>query len=487
MSGNLLLIVPIVLPILLGLSMVKLHDENQRNITVFIGLLAEMMIVYGLAFSSYTEVELWRLSERLVIAFAMDDLGAFFSCLIATVWFLAAVFSFEYMKHEDHVERFFVFYLTTLAALITVAYAKDFFTLYFGFEVMSLLSALLVIHVQSKEALSATLKYLGYSVFGAGLGLFGFAFLDHYCVTTNFVAGGALNMVNVAGNEQLLYFVYLLMMIGFATKAGMFPMHAWLPTAHPVAPSPASAVLSSLITKVGVFAIIRITYYMIGVDFLSGSWVQLILLGLAIWTIFMGSMLAYKEKLLKRRLAYSSVSQVSYVLFGVFLMSPFGMLGALLQMVYHAFAKTILFLVAGAIIYKLGITRVDQLKGVGKQMPIVMGCFTIASLSLIGIPPTGGFVSKWYLAQAGLSFGNFGLLGVAVLMISALLTAGYLLPIVTDAFFVGKNYDYSRLKKCEATWKMTFPLGVLAIGIVLLGIFPNPLMNTFIQIVTGIF
>ena len=292
MSGNLLLIVPIVLPILLGLSMVKLHDEKQRNITVFIGLLAEMMIVYGLAFSSYTEVELWRLSERLVIAFAMDDLGAFFSCLIATVWFLAAVFSFEYMKHEDHVERFFVFYLTTLAALITVAYAKDFFTLYFGFEVMSLLSALLVIHVQSKEALSATLKYLGYSVFGAGLGLFGFAFLDHYCVTTNFVAGGALNMVNVAGNEQLLYFVYLLMMIGFATKAGMFPMHAWLPTAHPVAPSPASAVLSSLITKVGVFAIIRITYYMIGVDFLSGSWVQLILLGLAIWTIFMGSMLA---------------------------------------------------------------------------------------------------------------------------------------------------------------------------------------------------
>ena len=170
-------------------------------------------------------------------------------------------------------------------------------------------------------------------------------------------------------------------MIGFGCKAGMYPLHAWLPTAHPVAPAPASAVLSGIITKCGVLAIIRTTYYLFGVDFVRGTWVQNVILVLAIGTIFMGSMLAYREKMLKKRLAYSSISQVSYVLFGVFLMTPQALCGALLQVVAHAIAKNALFLSAGAVIYKTGHTYVNELKGIGKQMPIGMICFTIASLS----------------------------------------------------------------------------------------------------------
>ena len=195
-------------------------------------------------------------------------------------------------------------------------------------------------------------------------------------------------------------------------------------------------------------------------------------------TVFVGSMLAFKEKLLKKRLAYSSVSQVSYVLFGLFLFTPEGFLGALLQVVFHAVAKNILFLSAGSIIYMTHKTRVDELRGIGKQMPIVMWCFTLASLSLIGIPPASGFFSKWFLATGAITpeFGALGYVGAATLMVSALLTAGYLLPIVKDAFFPGKDFDYPRLKKKEPSPLMTVPLIILSVAVIGLGMFPNGLV-----------
>ncbi len=283
--------------------------------------------------------------------------------------------------------------------------------------------------------------------------------------------------------------VFFLMSIGFGCKAGMFPLHAWLPTAHPVAPSPASAVLSGIITKAGIIAVIRVTFYLFGADFLRGTWAQAALLTLAIITVFMGSMLAYKEKLLKKRLAYSTVSQVSYVLFGLMLLSPVGFMGALLQVLFHATAKNILFLSAGAIIYKTEKTYVYQYKGLGKEMPVVMWCFAIASLSLIGIPAVSGFVSKWYLAQGGLSsvFGTLGIVGVAVLMVSALLTAGYLLPIVVDAFFPGRDFDYASLRKKEPNFLMTVPLVLFSIAAVVLGIMPGRLMDIIANISGMIF
>ncbi len=488
MSGTVLLLLPMILPFIFGLIIGFQKEEKQRNTLVFIAMAIEAGLVWYLCMGDHSFL-LWQITDRLSLAYHTDGLAKFFACLISTIWLIAAVFSMEYMKHEHKPERFFMFYTFSLGALMSLCFSENMMTLYLSYEFMTILTAPLVIHTGTPEAVRAGLKYLGYSFFGAGLGLMGFFFLNTYCETTSFVAGGTLNMALVAGNENLMLIVFFLMALGFGCKAGMFPLHAWLPTAHPVAPSPASAVLSGIITKGGVIAIIRVTYYLFGVDFLRGTWAQTALLVLSIVTIFMGSMLAYKEKLLKRRLAYSTVSNVSYVVFGLMLMCPAGFMGALLQVVFHAVAKNILFLCAGAIIYKTHKTFVYELKGIGKEMPIVMWTFALASLSLIGIPPTSGFVSKWYLAQGGLmpEAGVLGLVGVAILMVSALLTAGYLMSIVLNAFFPGKDFNYVALQKKEPNYLMTVPLVLLSIAVVGFGMMPAPLLDIISSISGMIF
>lgn len=488
MSGTVLLLLPMILPFIFGLIIGFQKEEKQRNTLVFIAMAIEAGLVWYLCMGDHSFL-LWQITDRLSLAYHTDGLAKFFACLISTIWLIAAVFSMEYMKHEHKPERFFMFYTFSLGALMSLCFSENMMTLYLSYEFMTILTAPLVIHTGTPEAVRAGLKYLGYSFFGAGLGLMGFFFLNTYCETTSFVAGGTLDMALVAGNENLMLIVFFLMALGFGCKAGMFPLHAWLPTAHPVAPSPASAVLSGIITKGGVIAIIRVTYYLFGVDFLRGTWAQTALLVLSIVTIFMGSMLAYKEKLLKRRLAYSTVSNVSYVVFGLMLMCPAGFMGALLQVVFHAVAKNILFLCAGAIIYKTHKTFVYELKGIGKEMPIVMWTFALASLSLIGIPPTSGFVSKWYLAQGGLmpEAGVLGLVGVAILMVSALLTAGYLMSIVLNAFFPGKDFNYAALQKKEPNYLMTVPLVLLSIAVVGFGMMPAPLLDIISSISGMIF
>ncbi len=480
MHGNGLLLFPILFPMLMGLVIGKQKQERRRNGLVLLTVCVEFLVVVYLCFGQYA-LTVWQMTDKLDLAYHTDDMAKFFAVLISGIWILAAVFSFSYMKHEQNPERFFLFYTMTLGALMSLCFSNNMMTLYLSYEYMTVLTFPLVIHTKSVDAVRAGMKYLGYSIFGAGLGLFGFFFLNSYCITTSFIPGGSLNGLAVAGNEMTLLVVYLLMMIGFGCKAGMFPLQAWLPTAHPVAPSPASAVLSGIITKGGVIAILRVTFYLVGADFVRGTWVQTTLLILSILTVFMGSMLAYKERLLKKRLAYSTVSQVSYVLFGIFLLHPIGFLGALLQVVYHAIAKNILFFCAGAMIFRTEKTVVTEYCGLGKKMPITMTAFTIASLSLIGIPPVAGFVSKWYLAECGLLpiSGSIGVVGVAILMVSALLTAGYLLPIVLDGFFKkGENFDTVK----EADCCMTIPLVVLSVVIVLGGIFPLFL----IQYINGI-
>ena len=202
----------------------------------------------------------------------------------------------------------------------------------------------------------------------------------------------------------------------------------------------------------------------------------------------MGSMMAYKEKVLKKRLAYSSVSQVSYVLFGLSTMSVIGFVGALLQVVFHSIAKNLLFMGAGAIIYREHKTMVDELKGIGKNMPIVMWCFTIGGLALVGIPPLTGFVSKWYLAQGSLVSGvaTLDVVGPVILLASALLTAGYLVTISISAFIPGADFDYKKVKNTEPNMYMLFPLVLLAVACFVYGTFSTPLINFFTSIANTI-
>ena len=328
------------------------------------------------------------------------------------------------------------FYTMTLGILMGLAQAANFVTMYMFFEMMSLITLPLVLHNATPAARRAGFKYLGYSVFGAGMALAGYFFIAYYLTVPDFQPGGAIDFSRAVQHRPLLLLVYCMMIVGFGAKAGMMPMQSWLP----------SAIRSA---GTGFRRALRRHHQgrrhcgdpgdllYVWAEFLTGSWPQYVLLTLALATVFLGSMLAYREKVLKRRLAYSTVSQVSYVIFGLMLLTPEGVQAALLQMVFHALAKDTLFLAAGAIIFSTNFTRVDQLRGIGRRMPVTMWCFTLASLSLIGIPPLAGFVSKWHLLTAGLEapLQIFGIAGLAVLVISALLTAGYLLPVVTEGFF----------------------------------------------------
>ena len=429
---------------------------------------------------------LFNLTENLSILFKMDAMSIIFAAVTIIIFLGSGIFSLEYMKHEQKKKRFYVFYLLAFLVLMGLCFAGNLITFYLFFEMLTLASTPLVLHSGSREANMAGLKYLFYSLCGAYMALFGLYFVSKYGNTLTFSEGGVINQELAAGHTGLLLVAAFVMILGFSVKAGMFPMHAWLSAAHPVAPAPASAVLSAVIVKAGVLGIIRVIYYIFGAAFLKGTWVQTAFMVLTLITIFMGSMLAYREPVLKKRLAYSTVSQVSYILFGLSAMDMNSVTGGVLHVIAHGFIKAALFLCAGAIIYMTGKTRVEELKGIGKEMPLLMWCYTIVSLGLIGIPPTGGFISKWYLAMGSLETGipGFSWIGPVVLLVSALLTAGYLLPITIQGFFPGADYDYKALKKKEPSALMTVPVLILTVLTVFMGLFPGQLISWIQQAVT---
>jgi multicomponent Na+:H+ antiporter subunit D len=485
---NAFALIPVLFPILAGAFLPLLGlgaDREKRQLyvasVVFLNTLVVILVI------SLGNLELRALAMTNVVNFfvRIDTLARFFLVLASLLWLLATFYTFEYIKHEGKDVRFFTFFLMTLGVIMGICMAGNYFTLYLFYELMTLITYPLVIHSETPEAMKAGAKYLMYSFFGAAFALVGFVFIAYFGKTIDFTAGGVLDPAKVAGNETLMLVVFLLTFMGFGCKAGMWPLFAWLPTAHPVAPAPASALLSGVITKAGVLAIIRVTFYLFGVNFVYGTWVQTVLMSMALFTVFMGSMLAFKEKLLKRRLAYSTVSQVSYVLFGLTLLNPVGFLGALLHIIFHAVIKNVLFLSAGAIIYKTHKTYVYELRGIGKAMPITMWCFTLASVALVGIPPTVGAVSKWYLAMGGIESNHpmLGFVGAGVLLTSALLTGGYLIPIFADAFFPGSGFNYKKLESAEPNKLMTVPLVILTACCLLFGMFPSSLMD-FINTIT---
>ncbi|MBP3460618.1 MAG: proton-conducting membrane transporter [Lachnospiraceae bacterium] len=491
MNESVSLLTAILFPVFMGIILLFLKEtEKRKNLLIYVGAvlgLTGLLVVKALTVGD-TEILLFELMENVPVVLKLDGFGKFFLVIVTIVWILAGCFSFTYMKHEKKENRYFGFYLITFGVLIGLGCAGNLITMYAFYEFMTLASFPLVIHNQSREAIMAGLKYLLYSFFGAYMALFGVFFLCRYTDTLTFTPGGTLNMELAAGHESLLLVTACLMIVGFGVKAGMFPLHAWLPTAHPVAPAPASAALSGIIVKAGVLAIVRTIFYMFGADFIRGTWVQYLFMTLALITVFMGSMLAFREKVLKKRLAYSTVSQLSYILFGIALLNPVGLTGSMIHMAAHAFIKCALFLCAGAIIFQTGITTVDGLKGIGKKMPVTIWCFTIVSLGLIGIPPTGGFISKWYLATGALDsgIGGFQYAGPIILLVSALLTAGYLLPVTIQGFFPGADFDYTNLKKCEPSKWMTIPLVILAVLSVVIGMFPNGPVEYISTIVAGL-
>lgn len=490
MTNTFSLILPIIIPVIAGLMQALVPafgTERGRKALVLCSLALTFVVTLWQAFQTGATLQLFSITADMPVKFAVDGVTSMFSVLIALMWLMSGIFSFEYMKHEEDHKRYYGFFIAAEGAMLGVAFAANYLTMYLCFEWMTVLTLPLVFHSKTTEAISAGMMYLLYSMAGAFAGLIGIPFMMHFGRTLDFVPGGVLDMSVVSGHEGLVLAVAFIVIVGFGAKAGLFPLHDWLPTAHPVAPAPASAVLSGVITKAGVITIIRVIYYQFGMDFLKGTWVQYVLLCLALLTVFMGSSMAFGEDVLKKRLAYSTVSQVSYVLFGLFLMNATAMSGALLHVLAHSIAKDGLFLCAGAIIYKTHRTNVSELGPIGKQMPVTMWCFTLYSLALIGIPPMCGFLSKWYLGLGSLSSGIpvINWLGPVILLISAILTAAYLLPIILRGFFPGVDYyDYKNIHvHCEPNAWMTVPLIILGV-LAAFTIFPQPFMALISSIVS---
>lgn len=497
------ILLSIIFPVIAGMLLLLIPDkwfgkkqqESRIRLCIYTAICLVLtgaftgVAVYGQTDSNASYILLY-LTRKLPIHFHVDNMGRIFAVIITVVWLLVGIFSFEYMKHQHKEKRYYGYYLALYGVLNGLCFSGNLVTFYLFYELMTLVSMPLVLHEQSKEARLAGLKYLMYSFAGAYMVLFGLFVLSRFCLsnTLTFGTGGILDMSLVEGHEVLLLLTAFLMILGFSVKAGMFPMHAWLTTAHPVAPAPASAVLSGMIVKAGVLGVIRVVYYLFGTEFLRGTWVQYTWLVLTLITVLMGSMLAYMEQNFKKRLAYSTISQVSYILFGLALMNRTAFTGAILHSVFHAFIKCALFLTAGAVIYKTGKKTVGEYRGIGKEMPVTIWCFTIAALALIGIPPASGFISKWYLAMGSLEFGIrvFAYIGPVILLVSALLTAGYLLPITVKGFLPGNDYDYEKLVKKEPSCLMTVPLILFAVLAMLLGMFPGELTSLITDIAQNV-
>ena len=466
------------------LPFLRLTGKNQKLLYSLVVVIGTFILSLYLAWrcQGQTLVLFW-ITENIPILLRMDGVSVIYLVLASLLWIGTVIYSHEYIDSDQYENRYYAFLYAVLGSLMGIGLSGNIVTFYLFFELMAFMVFPLICHDGKEVSMKGAIIFIMYSIFGAALVLIGIAMLYGLGDLSTFQAGG-LGVQIVSGREGQIATALLLMIFGFGCKAGMYPLQAWLPIAHPIAPAPISAALSALVTKTGVLGIIRTVFYMVDLSFLKDTWIQYLWLTMALLTIFIGSCMAFREPLLKKRLAYSSVSQLSYILFGLAILSPVGFTGAFMHFVYHAFAKLILFLCAGAIIHQTQLQYVGELKGIGKKMPVVMWCFTLSSLSLIGIPPMGGFFSKWHLISAALraDIGIFSWLGPVVLLISAFLTAGYLLPIIIAAFFPGDDFDYANNSKLDPGWKMTGPLTVLAGLAILQGLFPKGFISHIITI-----
>ncbi|MBQ2651321.1 MAG: proton-conducting membrane transporter [Clostridia bacterium] len=469
-------LLPVLLPMAAGAFILLTRHRRGDVLACVAAVLTAFSLVPSVMMGTSLDFEV---TYTLYIIMRADKLGVFFLTVISAGFIAALIYACEYLSHDKRRHIFFGFSLMTMGAMLGLAMAGNLVTFYMFYELMSLLSFPLVLYSGGEKASRAAMKYLMFSVFGASMALMGMMLGGGMTMHDFAVSVGHLSL----STKQL--WAFAMIALGFSCKAGMMPLANWLPTAHPVAPAPASALLSGIITKAGILGIARAAFYVFGGGNLAGTWPQVLMLALSIVTIFCGSMLAYKEELMKKRLAYSSVSQLSYVIFGMMLCSEAGFVGAMLQVLFHARAKVGLFLCAGGFIHHAEAEYVSDLTGMGLRMPKVMAAFTCFSLSLVGIPPFGGFVSKWQLALAALADGSFlAEAGVVVLMVSALLTAGYLLPIVSRGYFPGEGY---KAKNCDGGAAMTVPLFALAAAAAAFGILPSFVCDYFGTIAAWLF
>ena len=479
-----MIILVILIPIIAGALVPMLSFKKRWHMEVFLEsavILNSILVWYLLLHHSDSTFLLAHFTGDLSICFKVDGMGMVFAGLVSALWPFATLYAFEYMTKEEHEKIFFLFYTMTYGITLGIALSANLLTMYFFYELLTLVTVPLVMHTLTREAILASRKYLYYSLGGAAFAFIGLIMIIIYGTTTDFILGGVLDLTKIGGRTNVLLFVYVMAFLGFGVKAAVFPFNSWLPQAG-VAPTPVTALLHAVaVVKSGAFAIIRLTYYSFGVDFLKGTWAQTTVMLVVMFTIVYGCSRAVKETHLKRRLAYSTISNLSYILFGVTIMTPLGLVGALTHLIFHAVIKICSFFCAGAIIHQTEKQYVHELDGMGYRMPCVFGIFTVSALALMGVPGLAGFISKWNLASAAVESSNpVAYFGIACLLISALLTAIYMLTIVVRAFFPGKDFDDSSIKEFkDPNWKMLLPLFVFVFFIIAFGLYSQPLTDFF--------
>jgi multicomponent Na+:H+ antiporter subunit D len=427
--------------------------------------------------------ELFEVVPGVRLALRADPMGVFFALVASGLWILTSCYSIGYMRglKEHKQTRYYAFFAVCLSATMGIAFAANLVTFIIFYELLTMATYPLVIHQETPQAIRAGRKYLAFTL-SAGVLLIGAAVWTFHITGGNldFRPGGLLAGLTLAGKTAVPLF--LLFLGGVGVKSSIMPLHSWLPTAM-VAPTPVSALLHAVaVVKAGVFGMIRVTAFIFGPDLLRRFGLDTVLIVITVTTILLGSLLALRQDNLKRRLAYSTVSHLSYIVLAAALLSGPALVAGLLHLAFHATMKITLFFCAGAIAVSLGRENVSQLNGVGRVMPWTMAAFTVGALGLSGVPPVDGFVSKWYLGAAAVGAGQPWLAGILVL--SGLLNAAYLFPIVHRAFFRrGVGLEGGR----EASAWMVVPLILTALLSLGLGLYPNLFFGLARRAAAGIF
>ncbi len=428
------------------------------------------------------EYRLLTLFSGLDITFRVDALGLFFATTASFLWIIVSFYSIGYMRalHEHAQTRYYMCFAIALLAASGVAFSANLITILVFYEILTLSTYPLVIHHEDEEAIQGARRYLTY-LLGTSIAFnLPAIFLTYvFAKTLNFSIGGILSGVAPPLMITVIFFLF----IAGIGKAAIMPFHSWLPAAM-VAPTPVSALLHAVaVVKAGVFTVARIVLYVFGVDTLSKLGLGIILAYIASFTIIVASIIALRQDNLKRRLAYSTVSQLSYIILGVSLLTMKGITGGIIHIAMHAFGKITLFLCAGSILVASGKKNISDMKGIGKKMPITLSAFFIGALSVIGIPPCGGFISKWYLALGCIEIHQMALL--AVLLTSSFFNAVYFLPIVYQGFF-GKPrlgdplHDTDGIR--EGPVLAVAALGFTAVASIALFFYPQPFLELSLMI-----
>ncbi len=439
------------------------------------------------------------IAPGLIVQFKVDSLGIFFAILASFLWIITSFYSIGYMRSlNEHAQtRYFCCFAIALSATMGVAMSGNMFTTFLFYEIITLCTYPLVAHKETPEALQGARRYLTYLLGTSVAFQLTAVFLTYSAVgTLEFSDKGLLSDARASGiSDTFLIITFVLYMAGI-TKAAMMPLHSWLPAAM-VAPTPVSALLHAVaVVKTGVFVVVKVVLHVFGINLLTELGLGTALAYFASITIIVSSIIALKQDNLKRRLAYSTVSQLSYVILGVALLTPSAIAGSIMHIVLHAFGKITLFFTAGAIYVAHHKTEISQLDGIGKKMPFTMAAFTLGSLSMIGVPPLGGFLSKWYIGIGALEAHQLPI--ILVLVGSTILNACYFLPIVYGAFFKEpahdehhghhgyNNHSHSKHGLEEAPALMVVPLVLTAIGAVALFFSPSVFLDLARMVVASV-